>query len=191
MKTLILVPTMFEAKILDKDIEKNKIKNINKNYDLIVCGIGKKSLKTIKENLNYKNFILLGFAGNLKEKNLVGKTFNISMVSNKYETLELKTFKNLKLKSANILTSKTPINSKEKKEKLKNFDLVDMETFYLAKFLKSIKKDFYCIRVVSDNADTKEIKNYFLEIKKPNQKINPFILSLKETFNTILNSKAL
>jgi hypothetical protein len=177
-----MFPTRFEFKIATNTVCEKL--NIN-NFDIVVSGIGKKTLKTLKENLNYKNYFLLGFAGNLKDEDLYAKSLLVTKVTNKIDEIILKKDINLGLESATLITVKRPVvNTKIKKELSLTADIVDMEGYYTAKFSQENDLNLSIIKTISDNCDKNIIKIF---TQGQEDKVFAAANELKRIFNKILN----
>lgn len=152
---LILIPTNFEANFI--------IKKDKENFNTILSsGIGKKSIEAVKNEMNkgpYFNVILLGFAGCLNKNVKPNTAYLINKCVFKDEKLDLLVIDNISLEKKSILTVKKPIHSEERKKNLLHLaDLVDMETYFLAKYCKENNLFFHSIRVALDDCTNDLIK---------------------------------
>lgn len=183
MNYLILIPSSFELSFINVN---NSFLNIN----TINSGIGFKTTKTVEKYISsnkdkYLSVILIGFAGgiNVKTKQIfsINETFN-----EKGENIKLSTFNNT-YQNENILTLRKPIHSIERKKSFLNISkLIDMETFYLAKFCKDNDVNLYSYRIVLDDC-TKNLKQVFLGNEKPSKEILDIGERLNLLYNEIVN----
>ena len=156
MRSVILVPTKFEAELVQG--------NIKSAPYFMVSGVLWRTAKTIErlvQEQKVKKVVLLWFAGDLTRTHRVGEAYNICSVTNKKEELRLKTLKGLNLKNSTCITVTRPVYTKQRKENLKEHaELVEMECYYAAKKCKAYDIDFYSIRIISDNCD-RGLSEYF------------------------------
>lgn len=181
MKFAILVPTEFEAQLVPDEV---------KNKDLfMISGILKTTTKNIIrliEQENVEKVILIGFAGDLKNKNRIGKVLSISSVTNKKETINLKILKGLKVDTASCITVWKPVYSEKiKKELSTHADLVEMECFWAAQACDENNVEFHSLRIISDSCNT-SLSDYFSFKKRATPNLLKAQNSLKDTVNYII-----
>ena len=156
MKTIIIIPTVFEASQVSKELYSDN------NISLYISGIGKKSAETVKKILkkNISRVILLGFAGSLTG-NQIGKVYNIETVTDKKDTIKLDSFRFLNNEKASLVTINKSVHTDMRRQNLISFaELVDMEGYHVAKVCRERKVDLNIIRIVSDSCDS-NLENYF------------------------------
>lgn len=177
MNNLILIPTNFEANFIL--IETNTIVN---------TGIGVKTTKLVSSvNKKIDKIVLIGFAGILKNSK-IGQAYQINEVCFNDQVIKIDVLDIISLECKTILTVKKPIQSTLRKEKFTKYaDLVDMETFFLAKYCRENNIKFYSIRVALDDCEndlipvfkgTVEIPNYIKEAGKNLNNIYKTILQV-------------
>jgi nucleoside phosphorylase len=90
MKTLIIIPSIFEAEKLPVKTKFHEFTKISENLLLTISGIAKSGLKTIKDIVpkeNISKMILIGMCGDLTDDNRIGDTCIIIVCKNKELTL--------------------------------------------------------------------------------------------------------
>jgi nucleoside phosphorylase len=151
-KSIVLVPTKIEAELI-------KTKN-----SVIISGIAKKTVKTLKEiqeKTALSKALLIGFAGRLDNKLKMNHAYNITKATNGEYVLDLSAL-NEDLENASLITVTRAVDSVTTKQKLaKQAMLVDMEGFYFVEYCLSNNITPHIIRIVSDNCD-KKINDFFM-----------------------------
>lgn len=150
-KGIILIPTKIEAALIEQ------------NKSIIVSGIGKKTIKTLKNIIEEKKptkAILVGFAGRLNDELRMNCTYNVINVTNGVHHLELSAL-NKDWQNVSLITVTDPVYTiKRRLELSKHADLVDMEGYYFTEFCLTNSITPYIIRITSDNCD-KKITDFF------------------------------
>ncbi len=206
MKTLVIIPSIFEAKLIAvKPILHEYIK-VSDKLLLTISGIGNSGIKTVKEIVKketVKDLVLIGMCGNLSEKERMGQSYVVDSVTNKKLILPLDKKNNELIKSfldshnkltphtkpADLITVNKPVQTAERRSDLSKFaELVDMETFHYAELCKDMNLRLSAIRVVSDNCNT-DLKEYFkgkekntIEVKR----LKKAQVTIESIFNSIV-----
>lgn len=127
---------------------------------LKVTGLGIESNNFIHENKEYlSHFDLIlncGVCGSVSEKIKVFQKVEPGIFNLKDKSLRLNE------NGLSITTMTEPVYKKEDKVKLQ-CDLIDMESFYFAKFCNDMTISFKCLKVVSDDLNTMEDKKNHLK----------------------------
>jgi nucleoside phosphorylase len=166
MKYAILVPTKFEA-----DKVPQKIKDSGVFFVSGVLRLTRKKILGLIKNHKVDKIILLGFCGDLMQKNRLGQAFNINKVCDGKNTMELKTLKGLKLKEASCITSIKPVYTDVVRKKMaEHAELVEMECWWAAQACKENNVDFHSIRIVSDECNS-PLGEYFDFKKGPTKEL--------------------
>jgi len=143
-KKIILIPTRIEAQL------------IKKKEHIIISGIAKKTVKTLKDlhgSTPVSKAVLIGFAGRLDDNLKINGTYNITEVTNGIHHLNLSVISK-KWKNARIITVKNPVHTISRKLELNKLaQLVDMESFYFTEYCLLNNIIPYMVRIVSDNCD--------------------------------------
>ncbi len=155
-RILITAPLDYELKGVRKLLQTRKLPF---EIQTLTLGVGlKKSAKTLdnflKTSLDWDLVIIIGLAGALDSSLKTGDRITPSFVSNGEETLKPKTqTPSLKTRAASFFTSNKILKPAEKKalrEQNSSWEVVDMETFYLARTLEGRKMNYSVLRVVLD-----------------------------------------
>ncbi len=144
MSKFILIPTKLEAKY------------VGTRENVVVSGMGKKTLHTLQKLLSehkLEHLVLAGFAGNLRGEKKTGDILSVTSVTDKKDTITIEPFHPFD-KTASMVTVNKPVFTRTVKDKLAHYaDIVDMEGYYFAKFCSDNKIKFNIVRIISDNCD--------------------------------------
>lgn len=185
MKTLIIIPTIFEAEKLSVKTRLREITRISDKLLLTISGIAKSGIKTVRDIVpkeHIDKIILIGMCGDLTEHKRIGNIYIINSVTNKELTINInndliinKLIKDIpkandgaikNTEFASLLTVNKPVFSDTRRSNLSKYaQLVDMETFHYTQLSKDLGIEFNSIRVVSDDCSN-DLKNYFKGIEK-------------------------
>ena len=151
LSTMISETTFNNIKIRTFDFDNRKI-------NVLITGIGKiktkKILSDVSDFIENGLIINIGIAGSLNNKLQIGDWFSVNKIFSDDKVIE--TDNCSVFHTASILTSDSEITNeeiKQKHHKKYSADLVDMESFYIAKFAKRKNMPCRIIKMVSDHAN--------------------------------------
>ncbi|MBN1113921.1 MAG: hypothetical protein JXA66_01135 [Oligoflexia bacterium] len=171
MDQILLIPTQFEASFIKTP------GCVIPGGNIHVSGIGKKTastlLKIIENKRTLTDILLAGFAGSLAEKFKIGDTFIVDKVYYKGNCISIpEPSPPANIAKASLFTVKKPVFDEKTRTTLSVFaDLVDMESYHVAKICAEKNLRLSVIRTVSDQC-RKSIIKYF---RDPNQDLPPEI----------------
>ena len=188
-----LLPLIQYFRIEQKEIVAQGTLYHSEKLHLLRTGVGMQNAREVFSEYLKKydpdKIINLGTAGTLNQKFSVGMIVEAGCIQNEQSEkiypmrmqLEEQLFENVYL-----LTVKDAVLNQQRKERLFiqfNSDIVDMEAFVLASVALQHRINFYCIKIISDQADENAINQF-----KDNYKslLDKFSTHVIDYLNTIL-----
>jgi nucleoside phosphorylase len=196
MKSLIIIPSIFEAEQIETKSKYQEYNEISDKLLFAISGIAKTGLKITAEIVQKKEIkaiILLGMCGDLTNENRTGNAYIINKVTNKKSDLNIDNnsigfFQNIFGRSDLVTVNKGVFTKTRKTNLYRYAKLVDMETFYYALLSKELNVDFNAIRVISDDC-TSDIKEHFKGSKQNTTELKNLKKAqtvIKDIFNSIV-----